>query len=159
MYSYDLSNEEILGLRTPGTWIADINYLFKSYLFMEENWEKLMSHYINLGLSRWFSGKESTSQYRSCRRYRFDPCAGKIPWRRKWQPTSIFLPGEFHGQRSLVGYSPWGHKDSDMPEWLNKNHNITCEFAWSFPNGKTYSPRVDLHVFVYVFSLAWIVGA
>ena len=52
MYSYDLSNGETLGLRTPGTGIADINYLFKSYLFMEENWEKLRSHYINLGLSR-----------------------------------------------------------------------------------------------------------
>ena len=33
-----------------------------------------------------------------------------MPWRRKWQPTPVFLPGEFHGQRSLAGYSPWGHK-------------------------------------------------
>ena len=37
----------------------------------------------------------------TCRRYRFDPWVGKIPWRRKWQPTPVFLPGEFHGQRSL----------------------------------------------------------
>ena len=36
------------------------------------------------------------------------------PWRRKWQPTPVFLPGESHGQRSLVGYSPWGRKESDM---------------------------------------------
>ena len=35
---------------------------------------------------------------------------GKIPWRREWQPTPVFLPGEFHGKRSLVGYSPWGHR-------------------------------------------------
>ena len=35
-------------------------------------------------------------------------------WRREWQPTPVFLPGEFHGQRSLVGYSPWGHEESDM---------------------------------------------
>ena len=41
---------------------------------------------------------------------------GKIPWRRAWQPTPIFLPGESHGQRSLVGYSPWGHKESDKIE-------------------------------------------
>ena len=34
----------------------------------------------------------------------------KIPWRRKWQPTPVFLPGEVHGQRSLIGYSPWGHR-------------------------------------------------
>ena len=40
----------------------------------------------------------------------------KIPWRREWQPTPVFLPGEFHGQRSLVGYSPWGHKELDMTE-------------------------------------------
>ena len=38
----------------------------------------------------------------------------KIPWRREWLSTSVFLPGEFHGQRSLLGYSPWGHKEQDM---------------------------------------------
>ena len=41
---------------------------------------------------------------------------GKILWRRKWQPTPVFLPGESHGQRSLVGYTPWGHKESDPTE-------------------------------------------
>jgi len=41
---------------------------------------------------------------------------GKIPWRRKWQPTPVFLPGEFHGQRSLADYSPEGHKELDMTE-------------------------------------------
>ena len=41
---------------------------------------------------------------------------GRFPWRRKWQCTTVFLSGEFHGQRSLEGYSPWGHKESDMTE-------------------------------------------
>ena len=50
---------------------------------------------------------------------RFDPWVRKIPWRRKWQLTPSFLPGESHGQRSLVGYSPWGHKESDMTEQLH----------------------------------------
>ena len=45
-----------------------------------------------------------------CRRPRFEPWVGKIHWRRKWLPTSVFLPGEFHGQRSLVDYSPWSYK-------------------------------------------------
>ena len=45
-----------------------------------------------------------------------DPWVGKIAWRRKWQPTSVFLPGEFHGQRSLASYSPWGLRESDAPE-------------------------------------------
>ena len=49
----------------------------------------------------------------------FNPWVGKIPWRRKWEPTPVFLPGEFHGQRSLVGYSPWGCKESDTTERLN----------------------------------------
>ena len=44
----------------------------------------------------------------------FDPQIGKIPWRREWQPTPVSLPREFQGQRSLVGYSPWGHKELDM---------------------------------------------
>ena len=61
----------------------------------------------NYNLHRWLSGKESTCQ---CRRLRFNPWVGKIPWRRKWQPTLIFLPGKSHEPRSLVGYSPCGCK-------------------------------------------------
>ena len=61
-------------------------------------------------LPRWLSGKESACQCRRYKRCQFDPWVGKIPWRRKWQPTPVFLPGESHGQRSLVGYSPWGHR-------------------------------------------------
>ena len=58
-------------------------------------------------LPRWLSGKESTCQ---CRRYGFSSLIGKLPWMREWQPTLVFLPAKSHGQRSLVGYSPWGHK-------------------------------------------------
>ena len=46
----------------------------------------------------------------------FNPWVGKIPWRRTWQPTPVFLPGESHGQRSLAGYGPWGCKESDTTE-------------------------------------------
>ena len=45
-----------------------------------------------------------------CRRHGFDPWVGKTPWRRKWQPTPVFLSGRSHGQRSLLSCSPWGHK-------------------------------------------------
>ena len=48
----------------------------------------------------------------------FKPWVRKIPWRRECLPTSVFLPGEFHGQRSLVSYSPWSHKASDTTERL-----------------------------------------
>ena len=49
----------------------------------------------------------------------FDPWVGKIPWRRKMQTTSVFLPGKSHGRRSLAVYSPWGRKKSDMTERLH----------------------------------------
>ena len=54
-----------------------------------------------------------------CGRPGFDPWVSKIPWRKKWQPTPVLLPRKFHGWRSLVGYSPWGCKESDMAERLH----------------------------------------
>ena len=63
--------------------------------------------------------KESACKFRRCRSHRshrFDPWVGKFPWRRKWQPTPIFLPEKSHGQWSLVGYNPQGLKESDMTE-------------------------------------------
>ena len=66
--------------------------------------------YLYVGLPWWVSGKESACQ---CRRHRYHPWVGKILWRRKWHPTPVFLTGKSHGQRSLAGYSPWSHKESD----------------------------------------------
>ena len=60
-------------------------------------------------------GKKPACQCRICKRREFDPWVGKIPWRRAWQPTLVFLPEESHGQRSLDGYSPWGCKELIMP--------------------------------------------
>ena len=65
------------------------------------------------------------SWWRICLKYRrpgFDPWVGKIPWRREWQHTPVSLPGKSHGQRSLVGCSPWGRKESDMTEQLTHIH-------------------------------------
>ena len=62
---------------------------------------------LESALPRWLSNKESACQCRTCRFY---PWVRKIPSRRKWQPTPLFLPGKSHGQRSLVGYSPWGRR-------------------------------------------------
>ena len=61
---------------------------------------------------------------RQCERPVFDPWVGKILWRRKWQPAPVLLPGKFHGWRSLVGYSPWGRKESDMTERLNFHFHL-----------------------------------
>ena len=53
----------------------------------------------------------------------FDPWVGKILWRRKWQPTPVFLPGKSHGQRMLAGYNPWSHKESDTTKHWLYTHN------------------------------------
>ena len=53
----------------------------------------------------------------------------KIPWRREWLPTPVFLPGEFHGQRSLAGYSPWGCKESDSTEQITHIHTHTHTYT------------------------------
>ena len=82
------------------------------------------------GLPRWLSGKEPTCQ---CRGLRFHPLVGKIPWRRKWQPTPVFLVGKFHGLRSLVDYSQRGHKESDT---IEQQH--TCTQEWGAVHG--YGP-------------------
>ena len=66
-----------------------------------------------MGFPGGSDGKESAY---NVMRPRFSPWVGKIPWRRERLPTLVFLPGEFHGQRSLAGYSLWGHKDSDTIE-------------------------------------------
>ena len=68
--------------------------------------------------SRCLSGKASVCQ---CRRCEFDLLVGKISWSRKWQPTPLFLPRKSHAQRSLVGYSPWGHRSWI---WLNTHAHI-----------------------------------
>ena len=62
---------------------------------------------------------------KQCKRPRFDPWVRKISWRREWLPTPVFLPGKFHRQRSLAGYSPWGHKESDMTKQLAHIHTHT----------------------------------
>ena len=81
-------------------------------------------------------GKKSSCQCRRCRRLGFDPWVGKILWRRKWQPTLVFLPGKFCVQRSLVGYSPWGHKESDITEQLStRNEHYYNYYNSDLQNG------------------------
>ena len=94
-----------------GTWQATVQRL----------WTQLSEfpfHY-HLPLILWASLVAQTiKNLPSVQETRFAPWVGKIRWRRKRQPTPVFLPGESHGQRSLVGYSPWARKESDLTEWL-----------------------------------------
>ena len=99
----------------PKAWITETG----SAWWLEGPWWRGKCKYLILssirnGLPRWCSGKESACQCRRFGRHGFYPWVRKIPWRRKWQPTRVFLPGKFHGQRNLADYSPWGHKELDM---------------------------------------------
>ena len=69
--------------------------------------------YFNLGFTGNVSGKDPAYQCRNLKKHGFSPWVRKIPQRKAWQPTPVFLPGESHGQRSLVGYSPQHHKELD----------------------------------------------
>ena len=66
-------------------------------------WRLCHRHLYRQMLPRWLHNKESTCQPRRCKKRRFHPWAGKVPWRRRWQPTAVVLPGRFQGERSLVG--------------------------------------------------------
>ena len=76
---------------------------------------------ISLELPWWLSGKESACK---CRRPRFDPWAGKIPWRREWLPIPVFLPGETHGQRSLAGYIEFMELQRVGHEWVTNTFTL-----------------------------------
>ena len=69
-------------------------------------------------------GKLSSCQCRRCKRGRFNPWAGKAPWRRAWHPTPVCLPGESHGQRGLGDYSPESDTESDTTEQLSMHARI-----------------------------------
>ena len=78
-----------------------------------------------------FSGGKESAWW--CRRWKwcgFNPWIGKIPWRREWLPTPVFLLGKSHGQRSLMGYSPWGCKELDMTERLSTHTHHWSGLLW-----------------------------
>ena len=79
-----------------------------------------------LGLPRWLSGKEPACQFRKHKRCRFDPWVGTILWKRKWQPTPVFLPGESHGQRSWWATVHEITKESDKTNYVPKPGSHGC---------------------------------
>ena len=76
------------------------------------------------GLPQWLNGNESACTAGDVAEVGSVPRLGKMSWRKKWQPTPVFLPGEFHGQRSLVDFSPWNGKESDTTEHTQAHLNI-----------------------------------
>ena len=89
-----------------------IYYLCESLLSSLSHYIVFKISFINIGLPWWLR------QYRIHLQCRFSPLVGEDPLEKRMATTPVFLPGEFHGQRSLVGYSPWGHKESETTEQL-----------------------------------------
>ena len=85
-------------------------------VFSTERLTLSLFSWFNLGFPGGTSGKEPTCHCRRHTRLGFDLSVGKSPWRRKWQPAPVVLPGESRGQRSLAGYSLWGHKELETTE-------------------------------------------
>ena len=83
---------------------------------------------VHSRLPRWRSGRESLCQCRRHQRQGVNPWVVKIHWSREWQPTPVFLPGKFYGQRSLEGYNPWGHKELDMTEHIQQEYSQPSTF-------------------------------
>ena len=102
------------------------------------------------GLPWWLSGKEPAWQCRRHWRLGFDFWVRKIPWRRKWHPTPVFLPGKSHGQRRLVGNSLWGCKELDTTEWLSMHAHTNC---WTLSDFWTISFRFVLCSLAFVLHL------
>ena len=132
--------------------VAESGFLFTIIYFMSNFWAavdmeefnfpdnyppnflflRLVFTYQYRMLPRWLHAKESSCQCRRCRKYGFHPWVRKIFWRRKWQPTPVFLPGESTWTEQHGGYSPQGHKESDMTEHTNIANQ--CAFIYKTIN-------------------------
>ena len=104
---------------TRWTFVGKVMSLFLNMLsrlvitFLPRNKHLLIS---SISLCKGFPGGKMVKSLPSLWGTWVQSWAGKVSWRRKWQPTSVFLPGKSHGQRSLSGYSPWGRRESNVTE-------------------------------------------
>ena len=112
---------------------------------------------------QWLGGKESTCQFRRCKRRGFNPWVRKILWRRKWQPTPVFLPGKSHGHRSLAGYSPQGCKELDVTKWLSTHASLQFipnvgfkEIKWLSRSHTTEKNSKNFHPALYTRTRTFI---
>ena len=145
--AHSIGSKHMCNLHTvtsKGLWIFnlcsvdhDVSWVFMCVCFrLIFNWSNIMCF---LGLPRWHSSKESSCQ---CKRHRFDPWVGKIPWSRKWQPTAVFLPGKFHGQKNLADYiqSMGSQSRTWLSDWayMHNRFTILCyvSFCFDIPRGE-----------------------
>ena len=104
-------------------------------LMQLNQWRKLSYFFKKSKSSMGFpGGTDGKKIYLQRGRPEFDPWVRKVPWRRGWLPTPVFLPGESQGQKSLAGYSPWGHKVMDTTERHTHTHtHLVISVTWVSP--------------------------
>ena len=107
--------EEPAGLQSIGLQRVGHNWVTNTLTLYIEHGSRA-GIWVIWGFPGGDSSEDPSCQCRTHKRHWFYPWVRKIPWRRAWQPTPVFLPGESHGQRSLVGYSPWGRKELNRTE-------------------------------------------
>ena len=113
--------------------------MFRCFLYLEV---MIKGQWQQAWLPWWLSGKESTCQCRGHRRCGIDPRVGKIPWRREWQPTPVFLSGKISWAEEAGGmHSPWGHKESDTTvcicHAMPRLNSCMADGGLGHPNSKT----------------------
>ena len=109
---------------------------------------------VSSGLPRWHRGKEYTCRCRRCKRCGLEPWAGTSPWSRKWQPTPVFLPGNFHGKRSLASYSPSVFKNWTQLSLASYSPSVFKSWTQLSP----WLLAVLLAYFIIFFCSAHVVG-
>ena len=101
----------------------------------------IKAHPNPVGFPGCASGEGPRCQCRRCKTLEFNPWVGKTPWSRKWKPTPVFLtPGESHGQRSPMGYSPWSCRESDTTEHMHIT--VPCDLNLTTSSGMLFPAKV-----------------
>ena len=94
--------------------------------------------------------KESACQCRRFKRHGFSPWVGMIPWSKEWQPTPVFLPGKSHGQRNLMGYSPWCCRKLDTTEHTQTHTHFESKIQWI-----SYELNLDIKNMIVYLKIKW----
>ena len=142
LYSHpEFPHQLTLHAGCSGWWCPSLLLWQEKFHFSEVILDSAISHFE---LPRWYSVKKSACQCRRCNRQRFHPWVKKIPRNRKWQPTPVFLPGKFHGQRSLAGYSPWDRKELNTTECVHARVEVHAPSRWCLESEKSLLLKLSL---------------
>ena len=152
---FPILNPPPLSLPVPSLWVVSVHQPQASSI-MHWTWTgdsfHIWYHICNLFSKRNSESTTAQLQILYYPHYLIEKIlASQFSWRRKWQPTPVFLPGESHGKRSLVGYSPWGCKESKTTERLTHTQFSKCDYS---SHGTLLNPSIFSCIPIWV-KLCW----